>query len=42
VQTEEKSNENTAIPELLDLLDLKGMIVTIDALVVVRKKSLRK
>ena len=32
VKTEEKSNEITAIPELLDLLDLKGMIVTIDAM----------
>ena len=30
MKTEEKSNEITAIPELLDLLDLKGMIVTID------------
>ena len=32
VKTEEKSNKITAIPELLDLLDLKGMIVTIDAM----------
>ena len=32
VKTEEKSNEITAIPELLDLLYVKGMIVTIDAL----------
>ena len=32
VKTEEKSNEITAIPELLDLLDLKGMIITIDAM----------
>jgi predicted transposase YbfD/YdcC len=30
--TEEKSNEITAIPELLELLELKGCIVTIDAL----------
>lgn len=30
--TEEKSNEITAIPELLDLLDLKGAVVTIDAM----------
>jgi hypothetical protein len=30
--TAEKSNEITAIPELLDLLDLKGAIVTIDAM----------
>ena len=29
-QTEEKSNEITAIPELLELLELKGHIVTID------------
>lgn len=29
--TEEKSNEITAIPELLEQLDLKGAIVTIDA-----------
>lgn len=32
VKTEEKSNEITAIPRLLDLLDLKGVIVTIDAM----------
>ena len=32
VKTEEKSNEITAIPELLELLDLKGIIVTIDAM----------
>ena len=32
VKTEEKSNEITAIPELLDLLELKGMSVTIDAM----------
>lgn len=31
-KTEEKSNEITAIPELLDLLDLKNIIVTIDAM----------
>ena len=29
--TEEKSNETTAIPELLKLLEIKGCIVTIDA-----------
>lgn len=29
---EDKSNEITAIPKLLDLLDLKGAIVTIDAI----------
>lgn len=32
VRTEEKSNEITAIPELLDLLELKGAIVTINAM----------
>ena len=29
---DEKSNEITAIPKLLDVLDLKGNIVTVDAL----------
>lgn len=32
VKTEEKSNEITAIPELLRLLDVTGCIVTIDAM----------
>lgn len=32
IKTEDKSNEITAIPELLKLLDLKGCIVTIDAM----------
>lgn len=32
VKTDQKSNEITAIPELLDLLDLSGCIVTIDAM----------
>ena len=32
VRTAEKSNEITAIPQLLDLLDLHGCIVTIDAM----------
>jgi predicted transposase YbfD/YdcC len=32
VKTDEKSNEITAIPSLLDLLELKGCIVTIDAM----------
>jgi len=32
VRTDEKSNEITAIPALLDLLELKGCIVTIDAM----------
>jgi predicted transposase YbfD/YdcC len=31
VKTKEKSNEITAIPELLDTIDIKGAIVTIDA-----------
>ena len=31
VKVDEKSNEITAIPELLDLIDVKGCIVTIDA-----------
>jgi predicted transposase YbfD/YdcC len=32
VKTDEKSNEITAIPALLDLLMLKGAVVTIDAM----------
>jgi predicted transposase YbfD/YdcC len=32
VKTDEKSNEITAIPELLKMLDLEGCIVTIDAM----------
>lgn len=32
VKTDEKSNEITAIPDLLDILDVKGSIVTIDAM----------
>lgn len=32
VKTEEKSNEITAIPELLEVLDISGCIVTIDAM----------
>ena len=32
VKTSEKSNEITAIPALLDLLDIKGSIITIDAM----------
>lgn len=31
VKTEEKSNEITAIPELLNVIDLKGATITIDA-----------
>jgi predicted transposase YbfD/YdcC len=32
IKTEDKSNEITAIPELLNLLDIKGCTVTIDAM----------
>lgn len=32
VKTEEKSNEITAVPELLKMLELKGCIVTLDAM----------
>jgi predicted transposase YbfD/YdcC len=32
VKTEEKSNEITAIPELLDVLDIKKCLITIDAM----------
>ena len=32
VQTEEKSNEITAIPQLLAALDIAGCVVTIDAM----------
>ncbi len=32
VRCEEKSNEITAVPELLKILDLQGCIVTIDAM----------
>lgn len=32
VATEEKSNEITAIPQLLQVLDIEGCIVTIDAM----------
>ena len=32
VKTEEKSNEITAVPELLDKLELSGCIVTLDAM----------
>lgn len=31
-KTDEKSNEITAIPQLLELLEIKGCIVTIDAI----------
>lgn len=32
VRTDEKSNEITAIPKLLEMLDLEGQVVTIDAM----------
>ena len=32
VKTDEKSNEITAIPELLELLEIKGCLITIDAM----------
>lgn len=32
LKTEQKSNEITAIPNLLNLLDISGCIITIDAL----------
>ena len=32
VKTNEKSNEITAIPELLDMLELSGNTITIDAM----------
>lgn len=32
IKTDAKSNEITAIPKLLDMLELKGCIVTIDAM----------
>ncbi len=37
LKTEEKSNEITAIPKLLDILDVTGCIVTIDAMGCQRK-----
>lgn len=41
LKTEEKSNEITAIPELLKILDIQGCIVTIDAMGC-QKKSLKR
>ena len=32
VKTSEKSNEITAIPELLELIDIKNCVITIDAM----------
>ena len=32
VKVDDKSNEITAIPELLDLIDIEGAIITIDAI----------
>ena len=39
VKTSEKSNEITAIPELLNLLDIEGCIITIDAMGTQKKMS---
>jgi len=39
VKTDEKSNEITAIPELIKSLELEGTIVTIDAMGTQRKES---
>jgi predicted transposase YbfD/YdcC len=41
VKTDEKSNEITAVPELLDMLFIKGCIVTVDALNT-QKKTVEK
>lgn len=41
VKTEEKSNEITAVPELLDMLFIKGCIVTVDAMNT-QKKTIEK
>ncbi len=41
VKTEEKSNEITAVPELLDMLFIKGCIVTVDAMNT-QKKTVEK
>lgn len=41
VKTQEKSNEITAIPELLDLLFIEGTIVTIDAMGAQKKITLK-
>jgi predicted transposase YbfD/YdcC len=32
VKVEEKSNEITAVPELLDMLDVEGSVITADAM----------
>lgn len=32
IKTDEKSNKNTAIPELVNMLDIKGKIITTDAM----------
>ena len=39
VKTKEKSNEINAIPELLKLLEIKGCVVTIDAMGCQKKDS---
>jgi predicted transposase YbfD/YdcC len=41
VKTDEKSNEITAVPELLDMLFIKGCIVTVDAMNT-QKKTVEK
>lgn len=41
VKTDDKSNEITAVPELLDMLFIKGCIVTVDALNT-QKETVRK
>ncbi|MDR1914597.1 MAG: ISAs1 family transposase, partial [Clostridiales bacterium] len=38
IKTEEKSNEITAVPELLDMLNVEGSIITADA--ISRQKSI--
>jgi predicted transposase YbfD/YdcC len=42
VKVADKSNEITAIPRLLDLLTIKGAIVTIDAMRWVASAKLRR
>lgn len=39
MKPDEKTNDITVIPELLELMDLKGMIVTIDALVLSKENN---
>ncbi len=42
IKTAMKSNEITAIPSLLDLLDIKGVIITIDAAMGCQKDIAKK